>query len=150
METEEIKVLIDLLSKFNLWELLIMLISIGLTFIFKIPIKKQAVKLQKKYGVDKSMLTWITALIPYVLCGIMVFFLFWYRSGFIGQLDSLAWTSILAETGVLGSGAIGIYEAMKKLIKGFKAIHEKKQIKKEEAETKPASKFRIDKKKGDK
>ena len=123
MEFQEIAAF---LSKFYIWEILIMLLAIGLTFIFKIPIKKKAYKLQEKYGVDKSMLTWITAIIPYVLCLIMVFFLYWYRAGFSEKLDSLEYTSIITEGILLGSGAIGLYEAVKKIVKGQKAIHEKK------------------------
>jgi hypothetical protein len=147
MNPEDIQVIIGILSKYYIWEILIMGIAIGLTMILKLPIKKKAVKLQEKYGVDKSMLTWITAFIPYVLCAIMVFVLFWYRSGFTEKLDSLEWTRIATEIGVLGSGAIGLYEAIKKIIKGSIAIHQKKIKAKEEAELPPASKYRVKKEK---
>lgn len=148
MNPEEIKALIDMLSKFYIWEILIIGIAILLTAFIKMPIKKKAVALQEKYGVDKSMLTWITAFIPYVLCLIMVFVLYWYRAGFPAKLDSLDYAAIFGEMGILGSGAIGIYEAIKKIIKGSKAISEKKKQQKEAALS-PAenSKYRIKKEK---
>lgn len=146
MNPEDIKIIVDMLSKYYVWEVLIMGAAIGLTMILKLPIKKKAVKLEKKYGVDKSMLTWITALIPYVLCFGMVFILFWYRSDWALTVD---WALIAKEAALLGSGAIGIYEAIKKLIKGAIAIHEKKELNKEEAVSQSsASKYRIQK--GDK
>ena len=146
MNPEEIEIILKILSKFYIWEILIIGITIGLTMILKLPIKKHAVKLQEKYGVDKSMLTWVTALIPYALCFIMVFLLYWYRSEFAPALDSLEWTAIMTETGLLGSGAIGLYEAIKKLVKGAKAIHEKKELEKKGAYDSPVSKYRIQKK----
>ena len=148
MNPEEIQTLIDILSKFYIWEILIIGLAILLTAIIKLPIKKKAVSLQEKYGVDKSMLTWITALIPYVLCFIMVFILYWYRAGFPSKLDSLDYAAIFTEMGILGSGAIGIYEAVKKIIKGSMAIAEKKRLQKEAA-TKPAEKpqYRVRKEK---
>ena len=148
MNPEEIQALINILSKFYIWELLIIGLAILLTAVIKIPIKRKAVSLQEKYGVDKSMLTWITALIPYVLCLIMVFVLYWYRAGFPAKLDSLDYAAIFTEMGILGSGAIGIYEAVKKIIKGSKAIAEKKKLQKEEA-NKPAQKaaYRVKKEK---
>lgn len=150
MNPEEITVIIDFLSKFYIWEIIIIGVAIGLTMIFKLPIKKHAIKLQEKYGVDKSMLTWITALIPYVLCFIMIFVLYWYRSGFTDKFDSLAWAGIMTETGLLGSGAVGLYEAIKKIIKGSMAIHEKKKLQKEaylreQALKNVKSKYRIQK-----
>jgi len=147
MNPEDLQYLVGILSKYYIWEILIMGVAIGLTMILKLPIKNKAVKLQEKYGVDKSMLTWITALIPYVLVAIMVFFLFWYRADFTEKLDSLEWSRIATEIGVLGSGAIGLYEAIKKIIKGSIAIHQKKIKAKEEAELPPASKYRIKKEK---
>lgn len=127
MNPEELQEIINILSKFYIWEILIIGIAILLTAILKLPIKKKAVKLQEKYGVDKSMLTWITALIPYILCAIMVFLLYWYRAGFVNKLESLDYAAIFTEAGLLGSGAIGLYEAVKKIIKGSIAIKEKKR-----------------------
>ena len=143
MNPEDLQLIINMLSKYYVWEILIIGVAIGLTMILKLPIKKKAVKLQEKYGVDKSMLTWITALIPYVLCLTMVFVLFWYRAGW--TMETLNWQAIVTEGMLLGSGAIGLYEAIKKIIKGSIAIHQKKQLKKAEEESAPASKYRIQK-----
>ena len=143
MNPEDLELIISMLSKYYIWEIIIIGVAIGLTMILKLPIKKKAVKLQEKYGVDKSMLTWITALIPYVLCLTMVFVLFWYRSGW--TMETLNWQGIATEGVLLGSGAIGLYEAIKKIIKGSIAIHQKKQLKKAEEESAPASKYRIQK-----
>lgn len=143
MNPEDLELIISMLSKYYIWEILIIGVAIGLTMILKLPIKKKAVKLQEKYGVDKSMLTWITALIPYVLCLTMVFVLFWYRAGW--TMETLNWQAIVTEGMLLGSGAIGLYEAIKKIIKGSIAIHQKKQLKKAEEDNPPASKYRIQK-----
>lgn len=151
MDQEIIEVITEFLSKFYIWEIIIILLAIALTGILKLPIKKHALKLQEKYGVDKSMLTWISALIPYTLCLLMVFFLFWYKSGFVSNLELLDYQGIITEGILLGSGAIGLYEAVKKIIKGSKAIKEKKELKRIQALKKqpiklnaPKSKYRID------
>lgn len=128
MDQEMIQYISEFLSKFYIWEILIIILVILLTTFIKIPIKKKALKLQEKYGVDKAMLTWVTALIPYVLCLSMVFVLFWYKSGWSEYLDQLDYSGIISEGLVLGSGAIGLYEAVKKIIKGSKAIKEKKEL----------------------
>lgn len=151
MDEELIKYIVEFLHKFYIWEILIIIIAIALTAIIKIPIKNKALKLQEKYGVDKSMLTWATALIPYILCLIMVFVLFWYKSGWTRQLETLDYHYIVTEGILLGSGAIGVYEAVKKIIKGNKAIQEKKKLQKENEEAKKPiqlkvkkSKYRVD------
>lgn len=128
MNPEEI---IAFLSKYYIWEIVIMVIAIGLTMLIKLPIKKRAVALEEKYGVDKSILTWTIAFIPYILVGIMVFVLYWYKSNWALQFSQLEWASILAETSLIASGSIGLYEAVKKIIQGSKAIQEKKKAAKE-------------------
>lgn len=142
MDQEVIQVIADFLSKFYIWEAIIIVVAIALTGLLKLPIKKQALKLQEKYGVDKSMLTWVTALIPYALCFIMVFVLYWYKSGFTGQLELLDYQAIVSEGIILGSGSIGLYEAVKKIIKGGKAIKEKKEQQEEAKKNKPQKKYR--------
>lgn len=129
MDQEMIEYIAEFLAKFYIWEIIIILIAIALTGILKLPIKKKALKLQEKYGVDKSMLTWVSGLIPYALCLIMCFILFWYKSGWSMQFDVLDWSGIITEGLLLGSGAIGLYEVVKKIIKGHKAIQEKKETK---------------------
>lgn len=151
MDEEIIYYIVDFLSKFYIWEIIIIVLAIALTGIFKLPIKKRALKLQEKYGVDKSMITWITALIPYVLCLSMVFVLYWYKAGFIAELETLDYAGIVTEGLLLGSGAIGLYEAIKKFIKGHKAIKEKKELQRaQDLAKKPIqlkvkhSKYRVD------
>lgn len=145
MDEELLKYIVDFLSKFYIWEILIILLAILLTAFIKIPIKRKALKLQKELGVDKSIITWVTALIPYGLCLIMVFVLFWYRTKW-GDLAALDYAGIVTEGLLLGSGSIGLYEAVKKIIKGHKAVKEKKELKQaeEELEEKKAqSPFRV-------
>ena len=147
MDEQTIQYITDFLSKFYIWEIIIIILAIVLTAIFKLPIKKRALKLQKELGVDKSAITWITALIPYVLCLLMVFALFWYRAGWgFEALSSLDYAGMVTEGVLLGSGAIGLYEAVKKLIKGHAAIKEKKELKEqaeELEERKAQSPFRV-------
>lgn len=126
--SEDLNLVIEFCSRFYIWELIIIVVAIGLTQLLKLPIKAKALKLEEKYNVDKSMLTQITIIIPYVLCAIMVFVLFWYRSGWTMKLDSLEWKNIVAEIIALGSGSIGLYELFKKIIQGNKAIKEKKEL----------------------
>ena len=54
----------------------------------------------------------------------MVFVLYWYKSNWALKFDSLEWSQMISEIGIIGSGAIGIYEAVKKIIQGSKAIAE--------------------------
>jgi len=131
MDEELLKYIVDFLSKFYIWEILIILLAILLTAFIKIPIKRKALKLQKELGVDKSIITWVTALIPYSLCLIMVFILFWYRTKW-GDPAALDYAGIVTEGLLLGSGSIGLYEAVKKIIKGHKAVKEKKELKEEQ------------------
>ena len=125
MDEELLKYIVDFLSKFYIWEIIIILLAILLTAFIKIPIKRKAIKLEKELGVDKSVLTWVSALIPYSLCLIMVFVLFWYREKWCDPAI-LDYAGIVTEGLLLGSGAIGLYEAVKKIVKGRKAIKEKK------------------------
>lgn len=129
MDEELLKIVLQFASKFYIWEILIILLAILLTTFLKIPITKRALKLQKKYGVDKSMITWISALFPYAICIASCFFLFWYKSGWV--LEAVIPASVITEGVLLGSGAIGLYEAIKKFVKAHAAIKEKKE--KEEA-----------------
>ena len=127
MDEELLKYILEFASKFYIWEILIILLAILLTTFLKIPIKNRALKLQEKYGVDKSMITWISALFPYTICITACFFLFWYKSGWI--LEAIIPASVITEGVLLGSGAIGLYEAIKKFAKAHIAIKEKKEKK---------------------
>ena len=151
MDEELIQYVVEFLSRFYIWEILIILVAIALTMVIKIPISNQAKKLREKYAVDKSMLTWVIALIPYVLCLGMVFTLYWYKAGWTSEVESLDFSAIVTEGLLLGSGAIGLYEAVKKIYKGNKAIQEKKAVKKaQDLAKKPIqlkvkkSKYRVD------
>ena len=134
MSAYDFNLIIEFCSKFYIWEVLIIVAAILLTQFIKLPIKAKAVALQEKYGVDKSMLTQITIIFPYFLSAIFVFVLYWYRSGWAIELLKDKCGAMLAEVGVLGSGAIGLYELVKKIIQGTKAIKEKKAIEKKPPE----------------
>lgn len=130
MDEEMIKVIVDYLSKFYIWEILIILLAILLTAFIKIPIKKRALKLQKELGVDKSIITWVTALFPYLICLLSCFALYWYKAGWgLEVLPALDYSGIVTEGLLLGSGAIGLYEAVKKIIKARAALKEKRALK---------------------
>ena len=123
---DDLNLIIEFCSKFYIWELVIILVAIGLTQLLKMPIKNCALKYQEKYKIDKSIITQLTIIIPYVLCAIMTFFLFWYKSGW--SIYTIEWKAMAAEIGILGSGSIGLYELVKKIIQGSKAIQEKKEL----------------------
>ena len=125
MDPNIIQEIMSFLSKWYIWELIIMIIAILLTLLAKIPIKKYAEKWQEKYQIDKSKITWINAIFPYVFVAIMVFILYWYKSGWDMNLkDPGFWKNIGSRTGILGSGAIGFYELIKKLKQAIVATHE--------------------------
>ena len=108
--------MMEFLSKWYLWEILIMLGAILLTLIVKIPIKRAAIKMQEKYGIDKSKITWINGIFPYIFVFIAVFLLFWSKVNWTFDLkDPQFWKDVGTRTGVLGSGAIGLYELIKKI-----------------------------------
>ena len=58
--------IIAFLSQWYIWELIIIVLAIILTLIVKIPIKGFAVKWEEQYGIDKSKITWVNAIFPYV------------------------------------------------------------------------------------
>lgn len=133
MDPNIIQEIMSFLSKWYIWELIIMVLAILLTLIVKIPIKKAAIKWQEKYGIDKSKITWINGIFPYIFVFIMVFILFWYKSGWDMELkDPGFWKNVGTRTGILGSGAIGLYELIKKLKEAIVATHQANAKAKEE------------------
>ncbi len=133
MDPNIIQEIMSFLSKWYIWELIIMVIAILLTLLIKIPIKKRAEEWQAKYKIDKSKITWINAIFPYIFVAAMVFILYWYKSGWNMNLkDPEFWKNIGSRTGILGSGAIGLYELIKKLKQAAIATHEANVKAKEE------------------
>ena len=125
MDPNIIQEIVNFLSKWYIWEILIMVLAILFTMFIKIPIKKAAVKWQEKYGIDKSKITWINGMFPYILVFIMVFVLFWYKTGWNMELkDPEFWKDVGTRTAILGSGAIGLYELIKKLKQAVIATHQ--------------------------
>lgn len=125
MDPNVIQEIMSFLSKWYIWELIIMIVAILLTLVAKIPIKKAAVRWQEKYGIDKSKITWVNAIFPYIFIFIMVFVLFWYKAGWNLELkDPDFWKNVGTRTGILGSGAIGLYELIKKLKQAAIATHQ--------------------------
>lgn len=135
MDPNIIQEIMNFLSKWYIWEILIMIFAILLTMLIKIPIKRAAVKWQEKYGIDKSKITWINGMFPYILVFIMIFVLFWYQTGWDMELkDPEFWKNVGTRTAILGSGAIGLYELIKKLKQAAIATHSvKEKVKAEKA-----------------
>ena len=133
MDPNIIQEIVNFLSKWYIWEILIMVLAILFTMFIKIPIKKAAVKWQEKYGIDKSKITWINGMFPYILVFIMVFVLFWYKTGWNMELkDPEFWKNVGTRTAILGSGAIGLYELIKKIKQAVIASKQASELKKEE------------------
>lgn len=127
--------MLEFLSKWYLWEILFMLGAILLTLIVKIPIKRAAIKMEEKYGIDKSKITWINGIFPYIFVFIAVFLLFWSKLNWTLDLkDPQFWKDVGTRTGVLGSGAIGLYELIKKIKQAIIAQKEANALKKAEKE----------------
>ena len=125
--------IMEFLSKWYLWEILIMLGAILLTLIVKIPIKRAAIKMEEKYKIDKSKITWINGMFPYIFVFIAVFLLFWSKLNWTLELrDPQFWKDVGTRTGVLGSGAIGLYELIKKIKQAVIASKQASVLKKEE------------------
>ena len=133
MEPNVIQEIMQFLSKWYIWELLIIVAAILLTLVVKIPIKRAAVKWEEKYGIDKSKITWINAVFPYIFVFIFVFILYWYKANWSLTLkDPDWWKAIGIRTATLGSGAIGLYELIKKVKQAIIATQEKAKLDKEE------------------
>ncbi len=129
MDEKLIQEIVSFLSKWYIWELVIIVLAILLTLAVKIPIKNAAIKWQEKYGIDKSKITWINGIFPYVFVFIMVFILYWYKSGWNMELkDPEFWKSVGTRTGILGSGAIGLYELIKKVKSAIIATMQKREL----------------------
>ena len=132
---EIIEEIIQFMSNWHIWEIIVIVASILLTMLVKLPIKKAAVKWEEKYGIDKSKITWINAMFPYVFSFIAVFVLYWYETGFNMELkDPEWWKEIAMKTAALGSGAIGLYELVKKIKQAILATMEKAKLDKESKE----------------
>lgn len=136
MDPNIIQEFVQFLSKWYIWELIIIVAAILLTLVVKIPIKRAAVKWEEKYGIDKSKITWINAIFPYIFVFIFVFILYWYKANWSLTLkDPEWWKAIGIRTATLGSGAIGLYELIKKVKQAIIAAHQKAKLdKKEKAE----------------
>ena len=129
MDPNIIQEFVQFLSKWYIWELIIIVAAILLTLVVKIPIKRAAVKWEEKYGIDKSKITWINAIFPYIFVFIFVFILYWYKANWSLTLkDPEWWKAIGIRTATLGSGAIGLYELIKKVKQAIVAAHQKAEL----------------------
>lgn len=138
MDSNMIKEIVDFLSMWYIWEIIIIVLAILITLLVKIPIKRAAIKWQEEYGIDKSKITWINGIFPYIFVFIMVFVLFWYKSGWDMELkDPQFWKDVGSRTAILGSGAIGLYELIKKLkqaIIATKNVNKQAKVEKKQRE----------------
>ena len=135
--------IIKFLSQWYIWELIIIVLAIILTLIVRIPIKRFAIKWEEQYGIDKSKITWVNAIFPYVFVFIFVFLLYWYKANWsLAIKDPEWWKEIGFETAALGSGAIGLYELLKKIKEAFIATHQKKVL---DLENEVKEKMRLEK-----
>lgn len=135
MDPNIIQEIVQFLSKWYIWELIIIVAAILLTLIVKIPIKRAAIKWEEKYGIDKSKITWINAIFPYIFVFIFVFILYWYKANWSLTLkDPDWWKAIGIRTATLGSGAIGLYELIKKVKQAIIAANQKAKLDKQAKE----------------
>ncbi len=141
MDPSIIQEIVQFLSKWYIWELIIIVAAILLTLVVKIPIKNAAIKWEEKYGIDKSKITWINAVFPYIFVFIFVFILYWYKANWSLTLkDPDWWKAVGLRTATLGSGAIGLYELIKKVKQAIIAAHQKAELDKKEKEKAQAQK----------
>lgn len=126
MDEELIQQIVSFLSKYYGWELIIIGLTIALTMLVKIPIRKAADKYAQKNNIDKSVITWVIGVFPFVFSFILVFLLYFYRAGW--NLDAISWKMVVVEASTLGGAAIGVYEFIKKLIKGITAKNKTQTI----------------------
>lgn len=109
----------EFLSKWGFWQLLSIMVIVLLTMILKQPIKKAAERYQERTGVDKSVITWVISIIPFVLG---------FGAAFILELVSLSWdvnlvdwASVTKQASVLSTAAMGLFEMIKKWAEAFTA-----------------------------
>lgn len=130
--TEIAKQAMQFLSQYHLWEAIFIVVVILITLAVKIPIKRAAVKFEEKHGIDKSYITWIVGFIPFILAFALVFAKMFYDVKW--DIALLGWKEVGAEAAIVGGGAVGFYEFIKKLKKAFVAAATKsKQDKAEKA-----------------
>lgn len=131
MNQETIDKIVAFLSQWGFWQIIVIVAIILLTFAVKIPLYRYGKKYQEKTGVDKSRVTWIIALFPFIFGFIGSLILYIWPIGWnVNSLVGEDWAIIVKQAGVLGGAAIGVYEFLKKMFKAATAkakSEEKKQ-----------------------
>lgn len=112
MNEEVLNRISDFLSKWGLWQVLIIIAITLVTLLAKIPIKKAAESYEAKTGTDKSVITWTISVIPFVLGFVAALLLDLGGKGWSAEL--VAWEDVVKQASVLGTASIGVFEAVKK------------------------------------
>lgn len=119
MDENIIQAISSFLSKWGFWQLVAIVSIVVLTLIVKIPIKKGAEKYQAKTGVDKSAITWVITLIPFVFAFVAALLLDLLTKSW--DVDLIDWAEVVKQCSVLGTASIGLFEAVKKYGEAFAA-----------------------------
>lgn len=114
-----IETIISFLNQWGFWELVAIVLIVILTCVLKIPIYKAAVKYQEKHGVDKSFITWVISVIPFVLAFVFALILHLWSQNW--NVAIVVWSVVIKNTTALGAGAIGIFELIKKFVQAATA-----------------------------
>lgn len=119
MDENVIQTIGDFLSKWGFWQLIAIASIVILTLVLKIPIKKAAEKYQAKTGVDKSIITWVISIIPFVLGFVAALLLELLAQNW--DVNLIDWAEVTKQCSVLAVTAIGIFETVKKFVEAFTA-----------------------------
>lgn len=97
----------------------LILLVIGLTELLKWPIKKAAERYAEKTGYDKSIVTWVIAIIPFILTFVWVLLIELYVLSW--NIDAVAWKEVAENTAAYGGAAVATFEIFKKIMQAFRA-----------------------------
>lgn len=147
MNQETIDKIVAFLGQWGFWQVAVIAAIVLLTLVVKIPLYRAGEKYQAKTGINKSRVTWVISLIPFIFAFIGALCLYLWPIGWnVNSLVSDDWAIIVKNAGVLGTAAIGVYEFFKKIAKAAtakataKEVEEAKnivEIKDEEKESRP-------------
>lgn len=126
MNEETIAKISDFLSQWGFWQIIAICLIVLVTQVIKIPLYKAGERYQEKTGVNKSRVTWVISIIPFILAFVGALVLHLWPKGW--DVNQIEWPVVTKQAGVLGTAAMGVYEFFKKLAKAATAKATAKEV----------------------
>ena len=132
MDEQTIFEIAEILSEWGFWQLLAITMIILLTAILKIPIKRAAIKYQEQTGIDKSVITWVISILPFIFAfGVSLVLELWSLNW---NPDNIKWAEVIKQTSMLGTASMGAFELVKKYAQAATAKDTAKKVAEAKAE----------------